>query len=150
MLKKIGIVIVVIAVVVGGVLLFKSMRYTPSAVSSPSTSETAAGTPSGTAFADLPDASAAFKVYPGSLTSEAKTALIGWDINTTMNADGSATITLTPNRASDQMKSYTVPAGDGLYFVEKSRGDDDQDSNTDNNLQDDYGIIVDANGLVVQ
>jgi hypothetical protein len=141
MIKNIGIIALIFVVVVVGYMIFKSM-YSPK----PSASAQSQG--QGTKLTDLPDYKFAYKVYPGDLTSDAKTALTGWNINPTINSDGSTTVTLTPNNASDQVKTYTVKSGDSLYFVEKSRGDDSQDTNTDANLQDDYGIIVNANGIV--
>lgn len=103
----------------------------------------------GDKLADLSVAQFAFKVAPGELTSAGKTALTGWDIKTSTQKDGSITVVLVPNKTDDQKQSYTVPSGDSLYFVEMSTGDDNQQAGTDSRLQDDYGLIVNADGIVL-
>jgi hypothetical protein len=102
----------------------------------------------GDKLADSAVAPFAFQVYPGELSVDAKTALIGFDIQTTPNPDGSAIVVFTPKNQDDQKQTFQVPAGQTLYFVEMSKGDDDADSGTDSNLRDDYGVLVDSNGIV--
>jgi hypothetical protein len=41
-----------------------------------------------------------------------------------------------------------VKPGQILYFIEQTPADDIQDSDTDLNYRDDYGIITDANGII--
>jgi hypothetical protein len=41
-----------------------------------------------------------------------------------------------------------VKPGNTLYFIEMTPADDNVDSDKDLNYRDDYGIIVDANGIV--
>lgn len=90
----------------------------------------------------------AYEVYPGALTDAAKSALIGWDIKTMKNKDGSATVSMVPHNPEDPTNSYTVKAGEKLYFVEMTPADDKAEVNEDNNLRDDYGLIVNADGII--
>ena len=102
----------------------------------------------GDTLADSAIAKFAFEVYPAALTDEAKTALIGWDIKTTKNKDGSATVAMVPHNPEDPTSSYTVKADQKLYFVEMSAADDHGDTDEDSNLKDDYGILTDTSGIV--
>lgn len=90
----------------------------------------------------------AYKVAPGELDDNAKAALVGWNISSQTQKDGSTVVTLTPKNSDDQKQVYTVKSGDMLYFVEMTKSDDDASSNEDKNLRDDYGIITDANGII--
>jgi len=86
-------------------------------------------------------------IFPGELSDKAKVALNGFDMTMITNSDGSTTIKLTSKDQDDQSQIYTVKKGETLYFVEMSSGDDKNDGH-DTNLRDDYGVIVDSNGLV--
>lgn len=102
----------------------------------------------GDKLADLAISKFAFQVFPGELTTTAKQALIGWEIKTTANADGTTQVILSPKNTDDKQSSYKVATGQTLYFVEMSAGDDDEASNTDSNLRDDYGVLVDEGGII--
>jgi len=103
---------------------------------------------SGMKLSDSQIAKFAYKVAPGPMDPDAKTALVGWTISTVTNSDKSLTVTFIPKKADDQKQVYTVKTGSNLYFVEMSAGDDHADTDEDTNLRDDYGILVDANGIV--
>ena len=90
----------------------------------------------------------AYEVAPASISAQAKQALIGWNITSKINTDGSMLITLTPKNSEDQSQQYTITKGQKLYFVEATPFDDNQGKDTDKNLRDDYGIITDANGII--
>lgn len=102
----------------------------------------------GDKFSETEIFQAAVQVFPGELTDAGKIALIGFDMTTTKNDDGTTQVTFTPKEADDQKSSYKVATGETLYFVEMSKNDDDADNNTDMNLRDDYGVLVDADGIV--
>ncbi len=102
----------------------------------------------GMKLADSPIAKFAYKVVPGTMDEGAKAALIGWTISSVTNKDKSITVTFIPKKADDEKQVYTVKPGSNLYFVEMSAGDDHADTDEDTNLRDDYGILVDANGIV--
>jgi len=102
----------------------------------------------GMKLSDSQIAKFAYKVAPGPMDSDAKTALVGWTISSVTNTDKSLTVTFIPKKADDQKQVYTVKPGSSLYFVEMSAGDDHADTDEDTNLRDDYGILVDANGMV--
>lgn len=102
----------------------------------------------GATLSASPIAKYAYLVAPGPLTPDAKSALIGWTIVSKAQADGSTVVTLTPKDSDDQFQSYTVKPTQKLYFVEMTPVDDIQNTDSDKNLRDDYGIIVDADGIV--
>ncbi len=101
----------------------------------------------GMKLADSPLYNFAYQIAPGQLSTAAQTALAGWSIVTAKQPDGSLLVTLTPKDSSDQNQQYKVPAGDILYFIEQTPVDDKNDR-TDLNLRDDYGVMVDQNGIV--
>jgi len=90
----------------------------------------------------------AYQIAPGPVPDTSKQKLTGFSIASTVNADGSTTVTLTPKNSEDQNQQYTVKPGQILYFIEQTPADDIQDSDTDLNYRDDYGIITDANGII--
>lgn len=102
----------------------------------------------GTVFSDSPIFKYAHQIAPGMLSDDAKTALNGFTMTQTTDAGGSLVVTLTPKESDDQKQEYSLKSGEKLYFVEMTTGDDQIDSATDNNLRDDYGVIVDSNGSV--
>ena len=103
----------------------------------------------GDKLADSPLAKSAFEVYPAMDTSDAaKAALVSWTVTTAKNTDGTASVTMTPKNPADPASTYKVKTGEKLYFVEMSAGDDHADSDTDLNLRDDFGIVVDGSGIV--
>jgi hypothetical protein len=102
----------------------------------------------GDKLADSAIAKFAYPVYPDALTDAAKTALIGWDVKVMKNKDGSAVVSMVPHNPEDPTSSYTVKSGEKLYFVEMTAADDKVETSEDNNLRDDYGVIVDGSGII--
>lgn len=89
----------------------------------------------------------AVQIFPGDLTADAKKALNGFDFKATDMNDGSTQVTLTSKDSDDQSQVYTVKKGETLYFIEMTTGDD-KTAGHDANLRDDYGVVVDASGMV--
>lgn len=100
----------------------------------------------GMKLSDSPISKYAYKIAPGELSSDAKTALIGWNMAVQTLRDGSETITLTPKDSDDQKQQYILTKGNQLYFVEMVSGDDQ--NGKDQTTRDDYGVIVDGDGVV--
>lgn len=100
----------------------------------------------GDVFATSSIKNMAYQVYPGTLSDAAKVATKGWTIKSTVQKDGSAMVEFIPLEQEDKKTSYTVKKGQILYFVEINPGDDTDAK--DMYLQDDYGVIVGADGLV--
>lgn len=116
----------------------------------PSTTPTPSARPQiltkGMKLADSPISKNAYKIAPGQLTSEAQTALMGWKMTTQMQKDGSQIVTLTPTDSDDQKQQFTLAKGNQLYFVEAVSNDDQ--NGKDQTTRDDYGVVVDSNGIV--
>ncbi len=155
---------VVVVLLVGGGLYFaqakKSTPQTQKVVEGAKATPTAvmtAAAPSGTAsamstgqkLADSPDGKFAYKVFPGTLTADAKQALTGFDMQTKTNPDGSTTITLVAKKQGYTTQTLTVKQGQSLYFIEKTLFDDHADTDEDGTLHDDTGIVVDKDGYIV-
>lgn len=99
-------------------------------------------------FNDSPLKKFAYQIAPGPLSSETKQALVGFQIDSQTQTDGSIVVKLTPKDSDDQNMQYTVKNGETLYFIEMTPVDDKGDQDKDLNLRDDYGVITDANGIV--
>lgn len=84
------------------------------------------------------------------LSADAKTAINGFQLSQASNSDGSITYTFTAIEQSYTNQTYNVKPGENLYFIEKSSGDDDLAANADYGMRDDYAVIVDGNGYIVQ
>jgi hypothetical protein len=103
----------------------------------------------GDKLADSPLGQFAFKIAPGDISPETQKIMAGFGAVTSKPADdGSIVVTLTPKDSEDQNQQYTVKKGESLYFVETTPLDDKADQDQDFNYRDDYGVIVDQNGLV--
>ncbi len=103
----------------------------------------------GAKLADSPISKFAYKIAPGDVSSETKTVMAGFGMMTAKPAaDGSVVVTLTPKDSEDQNQQYTVKTGESLYFIEQTPLDDKADQDKDFNYRDDYGVIVDQNGMV--
>ena len=102
----------------------------------------------GMKFADSPIFQMAYKIAPGDLTAETNKALSGFDVKKQTLSDGSIQVDLIPKESAYIKQEFTVKPGNTLYFIEATSADD-PDENTDLNLRDDYGVIVDKNGLVM-
>lgn len=155
MYKNIGIAVLILMVIAEGGYILK-LRNDRSALRNLQVAKIT-GSPrpqqpqmltSGMKLSDSPIAKFAYKVAPGTMDDSAKAALVGWSISSVTNKDKSTTVTFTPKNADDQKQVYIVKPGSNLYFVEMSAGDDHADTDEDSNLRDDYGILVDASGMV--
>ena len=102
----------------------------------------------GTNLMDSPLAKFAYQIAPGDLSADAKTNLAGFAIDKTTQIDGSILVKLTPKDSEDQNQQYIVKPGEKLYFIEQTKADDNPETDKDLNLRDDYGVIVDAKGII--
>jgi hypothetical protein len=82
------------------------------------------------------------------LDSAAQTATSGFNIQKSTLPDGSLQINLTSTNPEYHDQTYTLTAGQKLYFIEAFLGDDSD--NREANLGDDTAIVVDADGYIVQ
>lgn len=90
----------------------------------------------------------AYKVMPGDLSEDAKKALIGFNMKTDKLSNGSIRVDLVPKDTDDEFQTYVVKPGNSLFFVEMTPLDDKAAEDKDINYRDDYGIIVDKDGIV--
>lgn len=151
-MKNVIIVLLLIAVIAEGYFLM--MKKLPTAVAGAQTQSSPRPTgrpPKPVAKGDKLAGSAmeqfAFPVFP-SVTDDAKKVTTGFDIKTKKLADGSTEVDFMPKDSDDQFQSYVVKPGNSLYFIEMTPVDDKSDSDRDLNYRDDYGIIVDKDGIV--
>jgi len=152
MSKNIIIIVLLIAVAGLAFLKFKPQMKEEVAENKTGTQESRKMPPappkSGDKFSDTTVFASAVQVFPGDLTEAARNALTGFDMTTSKNDDGTTQVTFIPKDQDDQKSSYKVAEGQTLYFVEMSKGDDNEDTNKDMFLRDDYGILVDKDGIV--
>ncbi|MBU6231888.1 MAG: hypothetical protein KGI45_00805 [Patescibacteria group bacterium] len=169
--RAITFVIVAIAVIVGIALIASNSGTgnvatgigTTSASSASSSDLAAAGaagsgsssastapslTSTGQKLADQPFASRAYQIFPGPLSSAAQRALDGFAMQTKDLGNGVTEVDLIAKQQNYQTQTYAVPSGDTLYFIETSHGDDQPSA--DYSYGDDQGVIVDANGFMMQ
>ncbi len=92
-------------------------------------------------------ASNAVLVFPGTLSSDAKAVLVGFNLTTKATPDGSTQVSLTPTESGYTFQQYVVKQGQSLYFIEMNRADD-SNGTTDINNRDDFALIVDQNGVI--
>jgi preprotein translocase subunit SecG len=165
-LKPLGIsliVLLVIAIVIVGFLLFSSHPNSTGNViagssnSNMMTSGNAAPPQkptmmnfTGMLLSNSPLANYAYLISTNPLSSQAQEAIIGFQLNSTPNPDGSTSYTLTATKQGYVSQAYTVQPGQSLYFIERSLGDDNAADNDDFNLGDDFAVVVDANGYIIQ
>jgi len=102
----------------------------------------------GMKFQDNPLFSKAYKIAPGTLSADAQKALTGWDVKQQTLVDGTIQVNLVPHESEDVQQEFMVKPGYSLYFIEMNLIDDT--TQKDNNKQDDMGVLVDQNGLIVQ
>jgi hypothetical protein len=138
----------------GGVrALASGGRPRPSASSqstspSPKGSSSSSASPSqklGPPLSSTPYAPYAVRVYPGPETSQARQATTGFTIRVTPRG---GTITVSVSAPGQGAQSSTYPAGDRVYFIEASLGD--EAGGTDYNFGDDGVVVTNAQGRVVQ
>ena len=152
MQKRFWISLIVVALVVAFLIFTLRPSPTTNAINEQliSGNSNASASNSGTKFADSPYYQYAYLISGDTLSSQAKTALTGFDLSKTSNSDGSMTYTLTALRQEYANQTYTLQPGEKLYFIERSLGDDDTAGNSDYSLRDDTAIIVNSDGYIVQ
>ena len=104
----------------------------------------------GQKFTDQPYYKQAYLVSGDTLTTEAKSALAGFDMTRAPLPDGSILYIFNAKQPGYQDQQYTVKPGEKLYFIEKFLADDDPVKNEDKGMRDDQAVVVDAQGNVVQ
>jgi hypothetical protein len=153
-MKNLMLVLLVLLVLGGGVYFYRKAYpiSTSNSATSSNSSPIAVTSPVSTGktlFSDSPDAATSAVIFPGSLSDQAKTFVENFTMSTEIQSDGSTTVSLMPKNTSDEKpQTYNVKNGQKLYFIEKFPGDDAADK--DSNIKDDYGVIVDADGFIVQ
>lgn len=155
--KNIVIFVLVLVVIGEGYLLIARRRTYQYAMNN-SSANTVSPKPSappriplltkGSKLQDSPIFKFAYKIAPGDLNNDAESVLTGFNISKQNMPDGSIIVKLTPKDSDDQNQQYTIKPSETLYFIEQTPVDDKQDQDKDFNLRDDYGIIVDQNGIV--
>lgn len=102
-------------------------------------------------FTDSKFANSAVLIYPGTISKEAQAVMSGWNLKTKKLSDGTVQADLIPTESEavegDSRHSFNLKQGDKLYFADLNPGDDNPGS-TDNNKNDDMGIVVDAQGVI--
>jgi len=141
--------LVVAVLVYGGYYYFitKSGTYFPPSTASRNSTNI---TPTLQKFQDSPLASSAFQIFPGPLSDQAKQAIIGFNIDTKTQADGTVLVSLTSTNPEYKNQQVSVKPNYIVYFIEKSSGDDSPTDNSDRNLGDDSIVLVDPDGFIVQ
>jgi len=122
---------------------------TPPVTNSPAATNPPISPPasSGTKLTDSQYANNAYLISGDSLDATAQAATSGFSIQKTSNPDNTTTISLTSTNPGYTNQTYTLQAGQQLYFIEQNSGDD---GTGDAFIGDDRAIIVDAQGYIVQ
>lgn len=90
----------------------------------------------------------AFQVFPGPVSTDAKTALAGFDFSIQDQTDGTVLLNLKALSSRYRDASFTVDKKNTAYFVETSMRDDPNDA--ENNLNDDGLIVVNPDGYILK
>jgi hypothetical protein len=168
--KILTIVLIVVLLLVGAGVFFGSQGGANTApASTPTTDNTSNANPptstvsdqtSGTStapvlmkstgqlFANSRYASNAYEVYPTLDPQKGAAALSGFALQTQNLGNGVTRVTLAAKQSNYHTQSFIIGAGQKLYFIERSFGDDFGDQ--DENYGDDMGIAVDAEGHILQ
>jgi hypothetical protein len=129
----------------------------PSESAKPSSSSSAGvasatPSPSGTATNTLFDTwrykQKSYQIYPGDLSSDAKRALAGFEMNV-QDQGSSVLLQLKATSSRYHDASFTVDKGNTAYFVETSTRDDPGDT-AEQNLGDDGVIVVNPQGYLIR
>jgi len=146
---------VVVAVVIYGLIYYfvlakKSYNYTVSSSNPPSSMQSARTTTAMQKFSDSSDFQYAYKIFPGTLSTESKQAMAGFAMTTKSMPDGSSQVTLTAQKPEYTSQQYTVKSDYTLYFIERMPADDNPQEDSDQNHHDDTAILVDPQGYIAQ
>jgi len=101
----------------------------------------------GPPLSSTPYAQYAFRVYPGPRSAATRQALAGFQVRVTPEG-GRFKLTVTVNGSGQPAVAKTYPAGDRVYFIEASLGDDAGSSEL--NLGDDGILVTNSQGRIVQ
>ena len=93
-----------------------------------------------------PYANVAYRVWPGSPSAAARSAMIGLSVS--VKQQGSVLVVTAGVNGQAAPTPRRYPDGARVYVVEASLGDDS--GNTDYNLGDDALVVTDANGGIIQ
>ena len=89
----------------------------------------------------------ALRVYPGSESSQTRQATAGFTIHVTPHAR-TIKLSVAASGSGQAAQTSTFPAGDRVYFIEASLGD--ESGNVDYNFGDDGVVVTNAHGYIVQ
>ena len=116
-------------------------------VSSTATSTVAQQTNnSGALFSSRPYFSYSYLIAPGNVSPQSRSALDGYNMTVSQQADGSENVQLSVV-GTGRSDAITLAAGQKLYIVETSFGDDGP--NYDGSMADDGCVLVGPTGYVV-
>ncbi len=145
--------VVMVVVLIGGYMAVSGKTSASQSNNTPSAqSSTAATTGSEVAkqlFQSSSDAQFSYQIFPGTVSAQAKTAMAGFALTTQSMTDGATQVMLSAQNPGYQTQVFTLKTGEKLYFIERMGGDDHAAQDTDTNLGDDKGVVVDASGYIV-
>ena len=90
----------------------------------------------------------AYLISEGNFDAQTQAALAGFTVTSADSPDGGKTITLKAVDPRYHDQTYALKPGQKLYFVEKSMGDDQ--NNQEYNLRDDWGVVTNSDGTIMQ
>lgn len=103
---------------------------------------------SGPLLSSEPYASVAYRIYPGTMSSAAQTAIAGFTFRFSQAGSGKEKVTAYAYGQSTPIASSVFAGTDKLYFIETSLGDDA--AQADLNGGDDALVLTDAAGHIVR
>ena len=147
----VGGVVVAVVLLLGFLLIFKHNGKVRPVARGAVARQTAYSAPASgrQKLSDSSFAAVSYKIYPGTMSSQAKQAMTGFAMQTKTASDGSALVTLVANKSGYRTQTYTVKTGQSLYFIERMPRDDSLGQDTDHLFGDDTAVVVDANGYIV-
>jgi hypothetical protein len=89
----------------------------------------------------------ALRIYPGPESSQARQATAGFTIQVTPHAR-TIGLKVAASGSGQAAQTSTFPAGDRVYFIEASLGD--ESGSVDYNFGDDGVVVTNAHGYIVQ
>jgi hypothetical protein len=98
-------------------------------------------------FSSSPMSQYAYLISSPTYDANTEQALSGFKVTKSTLADGSIQVTLNAQNPEYKTQTYTVKAGEKLYFIEKTLRDDN--GTEDKFLGDDTAVLVDASGYIV-
>src|SRR5579875_3671611 len=108
---------------------------------------TAAQQKLGPLLSSTPYAQFAYQVYPGPRSAQAQLALAGFNV-VVKRSGGHIVLSVSASGSSGPPQVSTYPAGDRVYFIEASFGDDS--GHAEYNFGDDGLLVTNSQGRIVQ